>query len=150
MSETTAVARTQITAAANANSTASSEKKTASGSSNLGKDDFLKLLVKQLQYQDPLNPMEDREFIAQMATFSSLEQLTNLNTTMSTFVGLQDPMSMYVDWIGKEVTYENENREEKTALVKSIKSSDGQYKLVLDDGTEVSPWNVTAVGVSAK
>lgn len=57
--------------------------------------------------------MEDREFIAQMATFSSLEQLTNLNTTMSTFVGLQDPMSMYVDWIGKEVTYENENREEK-------------------------------------
>lgn len=110
----------------------------------------MKLLVKQLQYQDPLNPMEDREFIAQMATFSSLEQLTNLNTTMSTFVGLQDPMSMYVDWIGKEVTYENENREEKTALVKSIKSSDGQYKLVLDDGTEVSPWNVTAVGVSAK
>ncbi len=75
--------------------------------------------------------MEDREFIAQMATFSSLEQLTNLNTTMSAFVGLQDPMTMYVSWIGKEVTYEGEDSEEKTALVKSVKSSDGQYLLVL-------------------
>lgn len=115
----------------------------AGSGSNLGKDEFLKLLMKQLQYQDPLNPMEDREFIAQMATFSSLEQLTNLNTTMSAFVGLQDPMTMYVSWIGKEVTYEGEDSEEKTALVKSVKSSDGQYLLVLDDGTEVNPWNVT-------
>jgi len=117
----------------------------AGSGSNLGKDEFLKLLMKQLQYQDPLNPMEDREFIAQMATFSSLEQLTNLNTTMSTF-----PMTMYVSWIGKEVTYEGEDSEEKTALVKSVKSSDGQYLLVLDDGTEVNPWNVTAVSHSDK
>ncbi|TWM32473.1 Basal-body rod modification protein FlgD [Bacillus paralicheniformis] len=122
----------------------------AGSGSNLGKDEFLKLLMKQLQYQDPLNPMEDREFIAQMATFSSLEQLTNLNTTMSTFVGLQDPMTMYVSWIGKEVTYEGEESEEKTALVKSVKSSDGQYLLVLDDGAEVNPWNVTAVSHSDK
>ncbi|EWH22420.1 flagellar hook assembly protein FlgD [Bacillus haynesii] len=122
----------------------------AGSGSNLGKDEFLKLLMKQLQYQDPLNPMEDREFIAQMATFSSLEQLTNLNTTMSAFVGLQDPMTMYVSWIGKEVTYEGEDSEEKTALVKSVKSSDGQYLLVLDDGTEVNPWNVTAVSHSDK
>ncbi|MBU8786426.1 MULTISPECIES: flagellar hook assembly protein FlgD [Bacillus] len=145
MSGTTAAARTETTAL-----NATSAKTAKSSGSDLGKDDFLKLLVTQLQHQDPLNPMEDREFIAQMATFSSLEQMTNLNSTMSTFVGLQDPMSMYVSWIGKEVTYEGDNHEEKTALVKSVKSSDGQYKLVLDNGNEVSPWNVTAVGEASK
>ena len=46
-------------------------------SKELDKEAFLKLLIAQLANQDPMNPMEDREFIAQMAQFSSLEQMAN-------------------------------------------------------------------------
>ena len=58
-------------------STYSAEKKNTTA---LGKDEFLGLLVTQMQYQDPLEPTNDTEFIAQMAQFSSLEQMQNLNT----------------------------------------------------------------------
>lgn len=53
------------------------------GSSELGKDEFLQLLVCQLSNQDPLNPQSDTEFISQLAQFSALEQMTNLNATFN-------------------------------------------------------------------
>ena len=54
----------------------------------LDKDDFLKILVTQLQHQDPTNPMQDREFIAQMAQFSSLEQMTNMSQNFAKLSGV--------------------------------------------------------------
>lgn len=53
----------------------------------LGKEDFLKLLLTQVQNQDPLNPMEDKEFVSQLAQFSSLEQLQNVNTNLKSSLG---------------------------------------------------------------
>lgn len=49
----------------------------------LGKDDFLKLLITQLTYQDPTQPVQDQQFIAQMAQFSSLEQMQNMSTALN-------------------------------------------------------------------
>lgn len=53
---------------------------------DLGKEEFLKLLITELQHQDPTNPMQDREFIAQMAQFSSLEQMLNFNKGLSKLI----------------------------------------------------------------
>ncbi|MBD3246352.1 MAG: flagellar hook capping protein [Candidatus Omnitrophica bacterium] len=56
---------------------------------SLGKNDFLQLLLTQMQNQDPLDPLKNEEFIAQLAQFNSLEQLVNLNTTMESMGTLQ-------------------------------------------------------------
>lgn len=63
---------------------------------SMGKEDFLKLLIAQLKNQDPLNPMKDTEFVAQLATFSSLEQMSNMGKSLD--------KSVAMNLIGKEVT----------------------------------------------
>lgn len=60
-------------------------KQTRTVNQNLGKDEFLQLLAAQLQYQDPLEPMSDTDFIAQLAQFSSLQQLESLTNVMTTY-----------------------------------------------------------------
>lgn len=55
---------------------------------DLGRDDFLKILLTQLQNQDPTEPMDDKEFIAQMAQFSSLEQITNMSENFQQLKGI--------------------------------------------------------------
>ena len=77
---------------------ASSATGALTGGTNMGKEDFLKLLTTQLQNQDPLSPADPKDFVAQLSQFSSLEQLINLNTTMgnfsTTFQGLQNSQQM--------------------------------------------------------
>ncbi|MFJ5963385.1 flagellar hook assembly protein FlgD [Bacillus sp. NPDC093026] len=134
--------------AATTDTSSSAAKKT----DTLGRDQFLKILLTQLQNQDPTNPIDDREFVTQLATFSSLEQQMNmnesigqLNKVMSTFVAHQDPFTTYVGWIGKEVIGKKDDKE-ISGTVKSVKNINNEYFLVLDDGTKVSPWDVTTVG----
>jgi flagellar basal-body rod modification protein FlgD len=71
----------------------------------MGKEDFLQLLVTQLQNQDPLNPADATEFTAQLATFSSLEQLQNINSTLADVSASQSVLtnSQAVDYIGQKI-----------------------------------------------
>lgn len=97
-----------INQAATATSTATNSA-TTTKDTVLGKQDFLTLLVAQLQNQDPLNPSDPTEFTAQLAQFSSLEQLFNLNKSMDNLVtsnANSDKLST-LNTIGKEVVYQD-------------------------------------------
>lgn len=126
------------------------------GNDILGKDDFLKILMVQLQNQDPMNPMEDKDFIAQMATFSSLEQMTNMSASIEKLVQLQSQTSLisYNQFIGQEVTWHkmDENAEpgesaitEGTGTVKTVQFMGDTVKIILEDGTELAPANISQV-----
>ncbi len=86
-------------------STTAKSSSSSTASSALDKDDFLQLLVTQLQHQDPLNPLDDKEFIAQLAQFSSLEQMNNVAsgiTAINETLAKQDSLSA-ANYIGKSV-----------------------------------------------
>ncbi|MDR0447908.1 MAG: flagellar hook assembly protein FlgD [Treponema sp.] len=90
---------------------------------SLGKDDFLQLLMKQLSYQDPLNPMDDREFIAQMAQFSSLEQMTAMSQS---FAHLSNNLSRDFARIAEMIS----GSEAATALGKTVELVIGEDNTV--------------------
>ncbi|MDT8859022.1 flagellar hook assembly protein FlgD [Alkalihalobacillus sp. MEB130] len=119
------------------------------GQGILGKDDFLKILITQLQNQDPSNPMDDREFIAQMAQFSSLEQMTNMNQAMQKFVTMQTSQNLvqHSELIGKKVQWKREveidEYRSRTELVDNVVTavrleSNGLLRVQLDDGRWIS------------
>lgn len=148
-----------VNATAAAQYTASEVKNVSSAASSImGKDDFLKLLVTELRYQNPLQPMEDKEFIAQMATFSSLEQMQNLNTTMTglanTINGQWLPSMMLQQagqMVGREVAYfsagEDGELQTRVGIVDSVVVRQGVPYLVVE-GKEIPMENITELGGS--
>jgi flagellar basal-body rod modification protein FlgD len=130
------------------------------GSDVLGKDDFMKILMTQLQNQDPLNPMQDKDFIAQMATFSTLEQITNLGKSMEKFIEAegQNNLIAYNQFVGKEVTWhklEEPSQEdgkvdiqEGKGIISSVRFKDNEVQFILEDGTTLSPGNISQVNNS--
>lgn len=117
-------------------------------SSELGKDEFLKILMTQIQNQDPLSPMDDREFISQMTTFSSLEQMMSMNDSISQLVNNQmmSPVIQYSHLIGKEVSYYEidqetgqikEPKEIKVDEIVAISENNGYAVLELESGSKI-------------
>jgi len=113
---------------------------TTEDSNSLGKDQFLQLLATQLKYQDPLNPMSNDQFIAQMAQFSSLEQVQNLNNTMETYVkgvgnlGVMNLLGTQITAAHKVTAGSTTTVEEVTGIVSSIDLSGSEPKLTTLDG----------------
>ncbi|MDF2722987.1 MAG: flagellar hook capping protein [Paenibacillus sp.] len=108
--------------------------KQKTGSNNLGKDEFLKILVTQLSNQDPTQPLQDKEFIAQMATFTSVEQLTNMAGEMKL---LRQSIGFSSGLIGKAIgwTQKDSNGESQTlsGVVDSIKIKESKQYAVVGD-----------------
>lgn len=129
----------------------------------LDKHAFLELLVTQLRYQDPMNPSDNGEFLAQMAQFTSLEQVQNINSSLEKLLSSQtqhqaglleridylnetmEDILYLSQWsqfasfdkemllLGKDVTVKTEDGQEMTGKVSSIKLDQGGSKLVIND-----------------
>ena len=110
----------------------------------LGKDEFLQILVTQLKNQDPLSPMEDTEFIAQMAQFSLLEQIQNLNTSSS--------FAQACALVGKQVystsTGDDGSIKETFGLVKSAQTIGGTPYLQIGD--KMIPYSTNLIVYTAE
>src|SRR3954467_5622248 len=133
---------TATTTAAATASTASSTKKADQA---LGKDDFLKLMVAQMKTQDPMNPADDKDNIAQMAQFSSLEQITNLaNATQE--LATRMSATQNVGLLGHTVTYTGTDGTAVSGQVDGLNlDKTGAATLSVAGQTGVDPTSITSV-----
>ncbi|WP_253724273.1 flagellar hook capping FlgD N-terminal domain-containing protein [Weizmannia acidilactici] len=128
----------------------STSKNTSSGSNTLDdKDAFLKILIAQLENQDPTNPMDDTEFVSQMAQFSTLEQMTNLASYMENLIEAEQQT-----YIGKEVSWSKTvtaddgttSTSSGTGTITGVTfGDDHSVTFTLNDGTEISSSNIKKI-----
>ena len=105
----------------------------------MGKDTFMKLLVAQMSNQNPMEPTDDKEMIAQMTQFSTLEQITNM-ATESTKSATASQMSQAVNLLGRTVTYLDTDGNKQTGTVDQVSMVNGAPNLTVggDDGITTS------------
>jgi flagellar basal-body rod modification protein FlgD len=130
-----------------ATSTSSTSTKTGSSlgaAAGMGKDDFMQLLMAQLKNQDPMKPMEDKEFITQLAQFSSLEAAEKMTAQMEELNGSQ-MLIQAATLIGKQVTAKLESGETVTGAISQIKIQAGKPIAVVN-GKDVATSLITQIG----
>ncbi len=114
----------------------------------MGKDEFLMLLTQQLKNQDPLSPMDNTQFVSQLAQFSALEAMQNLNTTVENGQTISN-LSQSAWLIGLTATAKDtDTGETVSGIVKSVVMKDGSYYAVIDD-TDVPIANITQVDMTS-
>ena len=130
---------------------------TEADNSSLGKDAFLQILITQLQNQDPTSPMDDKEFISQMAQFSSLEQMQNMTKAMESLLDSQKQTQLmsYTSFVGKDVKWHKVTDKtdeagkpivnEGAGTVVEVKFKDGEPIFVLDSGKEITTGNISSI-----
>lgn len=102
----------------------------------LGKDDFLLLLTKQLQNQDPMKPVDNMEFVNQMASFSTLEQITNMSKSLEKFMANTNNSYKIeaMGYLGLKVTAQTTDSPEPIiGTVTGVKFVDGEAVLTIGD-----------------
>lgn len=106
----------------------------AAQSSTIGQEDFLKILLTQLNYQDPLKPLDNQEFLAQMAQFSSLEQTRQLNDKIDSLLTIQST-GQSIGLLGKTVDVTTSTGT-TTGQVTTLTFKDGQAQMTVKVGAE--------------
>jgi flagellar basal-body rod modification protein FlgD len=110
----------------------------------LGKDDFLKLLVGQLQHQDPMQPSDDQQWIGQMAQFSQLEQVSNTAATSQKIVDALNTNGTLA-LIGHTVTYLDETGASRSGTVETVDMTGGKASLTVGGIAGIDAGAVTQV-----
>ena len=98
--------------------------------SELGRSDFLNLLVTQLQNQDPLDPVQNEDFVAQLAQFSTLEGIEKLTARFEDILTLQQ-LTEGAELVGKTVTFDQADAV-GTGIVEQLTIEDGQIQVLVD------------------
>jgi len=132
-----------VTTRANATTNSASTPVTNS----MGENSFLNLLITQMQNQDPLNPMDDQQFVSELAQFSSLEQMTQLNQQFGT-LAQQNQNILAASYLGKTVTYQDPSTTTPvTGAVTAIDYVSGSPMLSIG-GKDIDPSWVTKIATS--
>ena len=116
----------------------------AQSTNGMGKDTFMKLLVAQMANQNPMEPTDDKEMIAQMTQFSTLEQITNM-ATESSKSATASQMSQAVNLLGRTVTYLDTDGNKQTGTVDQVSMVNGAPNLTIGGNDGITTSQITQV-----
>ena len=99
----------------------------------MGRDEFFKMLIAQLKNQDPLNPQQGTEFAAQLAQFASLEQLTSLNSALTSQSRSNNDLihMQSINLMGKEITARRMDGDEETTITGQVTAINFKNKAII-------------------